>query len=49
MGVAEGLGEVAVLAARPTVAGLLCLLLAACTGGGGEPEAPAAHPRRRSG
>jgi pimeloyl-ACP methyl ester carboxylesterase len=42
MGVAEGLGEVAVLAARPTVAGLLCLLLAACTGGGGEPEAPAA-------
>ena len=29
MGVVEGLGEVAVLAARPTVAGLLCLLLAA--------------------
>ena len=29
------------LAARPTVAGLLCLLLAACTGGGGKPEAPA--------
>jgi polyhydroxybutyrate depolymerase len=29
-------------AARPTVVGLLCLLLAACTGGGGKPEAPAA-------
>jgi poly(3-hydroxybutyrate) depolymerase len=37
MGFAEGFGEVAV---RATLAGLLCLLLAACTAGGGEPEQP---------
>jgi polyhydroxybutyrate depolymerase len=29
-----------VLAARPTMAGLACLLLAACTGGGGGPRPP---------
>jgi polyhydroxybutyrate depolymerase len=40
-GIAEGFGEVAVLAARATLAGLVCLLLAACTGGNGEPAAPA--------
>jgi hypothetical protein len=35
-----------VLAARPTLAGLAGLLLAACTGGAGEPgkPAPAAAP-----
>jgi polyhydroxybutyrate depolymerase len=37
----NGSGEVAVWAARPTLAGLACLLLAACTGGGGEPGKPA--------
>ena len=37
----NGSGEVAVWAARPTLAGLVCLLLAACTGGGGEPGKPA--------
>jgi hypothetical protein len=41
MGIAEGFGEVAVPAARPIVVVLVCLVLAACTGGG-EPEAPAA-------
>ena len=46
MGFAERFGEVAVLATRPTVAALLCLLLAACTGGNGEPSN---RPRRHSG
>jgi hypothetical protein len=41
MGIAEGFGEVAVLAARATLAGLVCLLLAACTGVSDEPAAPA--------
>jgi polyhydroxybutyrate depolymerase len=43
-GVRRGVREVAVLAARPTLAGLACLLLAACTGGGGEPDKPAPAP-----
>jgi polyhydroxybutyrate depolymerase len=41
MGIAEGFGEVAVLAARLAVAVVVCLLLAACTGGNDPPAAPA--------
>jgi hypothetical protein len=39
----EASGEVAVLAARAALAGLVCLLLATCTGGGqpGRPARPA--------
>jgi len=38
-----------VLAARATLAGLVCLLLAACTGGSGEPaaQAPPSGPSLR--
>jgi polyhydroxybutyrate depolymerase len=36
------LGEAAVLAVRPIVAGLVCMLVAACTGGDGDPGAPVA-------
>jgi hypothetical protein len=46
---AEAFGEVAVSATRPTLAGLVCLPLAACTGGGGEPDKPAEPAHRRSG
>jgi outer membrane biogenesis lipoprotein LolB len=49
MGIAEGFGEVAVLAARATLAGLVCLLLAACTGGNGSQPPRPGPAHRRSG
>jgi hypothetical protein len=43
MGFAAGFGAVAVQA---TLTGLICLILAVCTGGGGEPGEPAGSARR---